>query len=125
MKVTKKSPLVIVNKSIEELYDQEDRVKSRGGSMEETASIPQEYLLAMSNLPEWQWVTESNENLCKFTKMNPQFHPKYRYKFGEFPPMPRNLDGSTLNEQFVIKFYLQQDNINNTEELDELLGIGE
>jgi len=62
-----------------------------------TVSLPKNIYFAMFNDPDWQWYFDGeNESIAIFAKMNPQFQPQYRVKFGSHPPLPINKDGKTL-----------------------------
>ncbi len=62
-----------------------------------TVSLPKNIYFAMYNDPDWQWYFDGeNEAIAIFAKMNPQFQPQYRDKFGSHPPLPINKDGRTL-----------------------------
>ena len=116
------SPLIIISKTVEELRDEGRRI-SNGRSMEEALSMPNEYMMAMDMLPEWNWVFESNDSLCKFRKMNPQFTYPMRNSYGKYPPLPKNIDGSYLSDVFIAKLKLESLVDHEVSSLEELKSL--
>ena len=47
----------------------------------EVGSIPPFIFKLIINIPEFDWIFESNENMCLFLKKNPQFWGTERIKF--------------------------------------------
>ena len=67
----------------------------------ETLSIPIDIWVALKNDVDWAWLfpaesEKENEASAVFKKLNPQFDPIHRAKYGKRPPLPINKDGRVL-----------------------------